>query len=780
MRKKGTLMKRRTTAIIAAAVAVTLLIIALVVVLNNVVNVKAVTDKADGSVYYIIKRDGIYALYDSDKKTMMPKDDQYGYFEGRSGTLFNVDAETGECEQIILATLMEGTNEELGFGQRFLIFPHIEKANILKLEVFNSYGSFTFKRANTETLEEDPKGSFIIDGTPFTSYDQELFASLYVSAGYTLTTQKIENPIKHPETGDFREYGLVPETRKKVDPETGEYVKVKNDVDPETGEPFANEDAPYEYEEYTPAYYVLTDTSGNKYKVIIGDRLVTGGGYYAQYVDIDKNGNETKRDAVYVLGSDVGDTMLAPIEKFVTPELTYPMTMNTYFDVENFLIMSKKEDAKVDDEDYYEDIVAFTYEDLSLRENTIKASEPYYFLSGYGLAGFKASSDNIDACLQGLYTPAYVEVTKLFPTMDDMVKYGIAVEGVDDKGEKTYDLLPEHMITFNFDVLDENGKKEGTINNVIYISALNENGNRYAYTEIYETDKNGKPILDYEEGLIRSTNMIVEIEGHSLEFLNWDKYDWINSSYISLNIAFCDQIILDAPNYKAIFDLENQNDASSEAISSSLLTIHGTDSNGNDVTTFAPKSYEDKNGNIWVVSVSDVKCYSPTGTELKIDNKSAYYDYNVMGTQVRVLNGAIECADGRRVYVSADEVKVQGAETVTYVRYDTNLFRQFYKTLLYASISDSYELTAEEEATKITEANRLLTLTVKDTEGTTYIYNFYYLTSRKAYITVSVDTGEGPSEPSGGFYVLNARVEKFISDAQRFFALEMIDSTAKN
>ncbi len=766
MRKKSTLMRRRVTAIIAVAVAVTLLAVALAIVINNVVNVKAVTDKADGTVYYIIKRDGVYALYDADKKTQMPKDDQYGYFEGRSGTLFNVDAETGEYEQIILATLMEGTNEELGFGQRFLIFPHIEKANILKLEVFNSNGNFTFVRTNPETLEEDPKGSFIIDGTPFTSYNQELFASLYVSAGYTLTTHKVENPIKHPETGDFREYGLVPEMRKKADPKTGEYL--------------TNEDGSFIYEQYTPAYYVLTDTSGNKYKVIIGDMLVTGGGYYAQYVDIDEKGNETKRDAVYVLGADVGDTMLAPIEKFVTPEITYPMTMNTYFDVENFILMSKREGASAGDEDYYDDIVAFTYEDLSERENTIKASEPYVFLAGYGLMGFKASSDNIDACLQGLYNPAYVEVTKLFPTMDDMVKYGIAVEGVDDKGEKTYEMLPEHMVTFNFDVLDDKGVKQETINNVIYISEPNENGNRYAYTEIYETDKDGKPILDYEKGLIRTTNMIVEIEGHSLSFLTWDKYDWINSSYVNLNIAFCDRIELDAPNYKAIFDLNNPKDTSTETISSALLSVHATDSNGNDVTTFSPKSYTDKNGNVWVISVTDVKCYSPTGAELKIDSKSAYYDYNVMGTQARVLRYAIECADGRRVYVSADEVKVQGAETVTYVRYDTSLFREFYKTLLYATISDSYELSDTEKATNITEENRLLTLTVKDTEGTTYIYKFYYLTSRKAYITVSVDTGEGPSEPSGGFYVLNARVEKFIADAQRFFALEMIDSTAKN
>ncbi len=775
MRNKKTLMRRRVTAIIAAAIAVAVLAVALALIINNVVNVTPVTDKADGTVYYIIKRDGVYALYDTDKKTLMPRDSQYQYYEGRSGTLFDIDAETGECEQIVLATLMDGSNESFDDGYpRLLIFPHVEKENILKIEVQNSHGSFVFKRVNEETLEEDPKGSFIIEGSPFTSYDQDLFASLYVSAGYALTSRKINDPIKDPETGDFREYGLVPEVRRKVDPETGEYVKVKNDVDPETGEPFANEDAPYEYEEYTPSYYVLTDTSGKRYKLIIGDKLVTGGGYYAQYVDVDANGNETKRDAVYVLATTIEDTLLAPVEDLVTPEITYPMTANNYFDVENFILMSKNK------ENTYDAVVAFTYEDMSIRENTIKSSEPYYFLSGYGLAGFKASADNIEVCLRGLYSPAYVEVTKLAPSMDDLVKYGIAVSAVDENGKTTYEMLPEHTISFNFDILDESGKKESTINNIIYISALYEDGNRYVYSEIYKTDENGTPMLDHKDGLVRSCNMIVEIEGHSLEFLNWDRYDWINANYVSLNIAFCDEIILDAPNYKAVFDLTNPKDPSTEAISSSLLTVHATDSTGKEVNTFAPRSYVDVNGNVWVVSVSDVKCYSSTGEELTISSSSAYYSHNVMGKQVRVLNGAIECADGRRVYVSADEVKEMGAETVIYTRYDTNLFRQFYTTLICATISDSYEMTPEEEAAVVTEQNRMLTLTVKNTEGTTYVYSFYNLTSRKAYITVTVTTADGVTETNGGFYVLSTRVEKFISDAQRFFALEMIDPTAKN
>ena len=58
-----------------------------------------------------------------------------------------------------------------------------------------------------------------------------------------------------------------------------------------------------------------------------------------------------------------------------------------------------------------------------------------------------------------------------------------------------------------------------------------------------------------------------------------------------------------------------------------------------------------------------------------------------------------------------------------------------------------------------------------DTEGKTVVYKFYSLTSRKAYITVN---------GNGGFYVLPGRLEKFVSDAQRFFNNEIIDPTARS
>ena len=754
IKKRSTLMKRRKIAIVIAAVAVLVLAIALAVVLDYAKTVE-VADPADPSaVYYIKYRSKTYALYDSDKKTVMPTESQYGYYVMESGTLVDIDQETGAYETIVVDYTVEG-NEELGFNFRVLMFPHIEKKNISKLKVVNSKGEFTFVRFNTETGKEDNSSDFVIESSPLTAYDQEMFASLYVSAGYTLTTQKVVSPIKD-ENGEFSEYGLVAETRPLYDEKTGEPV-----IDETTGE--------QKTYEYIPAYYILTDTSGNEYKVIIGDKLVTGGGYYVQYVDVS-TGEDVKRDAVYILSADIGDTMLVAVEEFVTPALTYPMSMNTYFDVEDFFVMYKNHGSDSKDTPYLA-TVAFSYIDLAERENTIKASEPYIF-SGYTLDGYTPSSNNIDACLQGLYTPEFVQVIKLSPDGEDLVKYGLAVpDGTDKNGDPKYSLESEHMVSYKYDILDDEGNKVETIYNIIYISEPNKEGNRYAFTEIWSVDKDGEA-----DERLYTLDMIVEVAGHSLEFINWDSYDWINDSYINLNIAFCEKITLKSSDYWAEFTLDNSASSQESTISSTLLSVHAKDSAGNDRTTFSQLEIMGKGKGSdtvykWVITTSEIKCYDATGKEMKIT--SAYYDYNVLDSQVRVISGYIETTDGSKVYVTADEVKIEAldpAKSVTYVRYDTSLFRQFYKTLLYATIVNSYQLTDEEKAEKITDENCMLTMTVLDSEGKENTYRFYRLTSRKAYITIN---------GNGGFYVQCDRVNKFVSDAQRFFANEYIEATDK-
>ena len=197
----------------------------------------------------------------------------------------------------------------------------------------------------------------------------------------------------------------------------------------------------------------------------------------------------------------------------------------------------------------------------------------------------------------------------------------------------------------------------------------------------------------------------------------------------------------------------------------------------------------------WVITSNDIDVYKVnadgTETSQKINNDYAYYDYNDLDNQVLCRNGRIcgyDTTTGERVevevianyvnvYTSADGnyETSDGVLSRSMLRYDTDLFRKFYQTLLYGSLEGSYVLSEEEEKA-ITEAENGLLLTIeiklKDAESAggkevTNVYKFYMIpgSSRKAYITVN---------GNGGFYVYRTKVDKFISDSQKFFKNEVI------
>lgn len=169
--------------------------------------------------------------------------------------------------------------EALGPNDRILMFKHTPKDEIQSIEVFNEYGSYKFYR--------DSSDNFCLEGYPSLMYDQELFASLVVASGYTITLTRLTDTATE---ADLAEYGL---------------------------------DTPI-------ARWVLTTTSGEKHTVYIGDNLVTDGGYYAQYKG---------RDAIYILSTTLESTILQPVEKLITPYLTAGvMSQNDYFYATNFTI----------------------------------------------------------------------------------------------------------------------------------------------------------------------------------------------------------------------------------------------------------------------------------------------------------------------------------------------------------------------------------------------------------------------------------------------------------
>ena len=129
------MMRKRIIAIIAAALAIVILGVSLSAVLEYVDTIEFVD--VDGTKYYAKNKDDVYKLYAKGSKEPLPTDGQYGYYVTKIGTLVKLDATTGLATEYIPVET-EG-NENVGFNDRVLIFPHIEKKNILSLEVHNEY-----------------------------------------------------------------------------------------------------------------------------------------------------------------------------------------------------------------------------------------------------------------------------------------------------------------------------------------------------------------------------------------------------------------------------------------------------------------------------------------------------------------------------------------------------------------------------------------------------------------------------------------------------------------
>lgn len=753
--KRRSLLKRRKRAIIIAVIAVALLAIALAFVLDYV-NSITVTD-VDGTDYFIRKKDGVYGLYDADD-VLLSVDEVYGFYVTAAGSLIKLDPETGEYE--LFAVVDTEGNETYRVQSRLQMFPHIKKADILSIDVYNSFGSFSFCRMNEKGVL-DASADFVLKQSPSTQFNQDLFASLYVSAGYSLTLRKIQDPIVDA-NGEFSEYGLVSETRINEDGE--EYL-------------------------YEPAYYVLTATDGSKHKVIIGDRVipydftasdgmpVTMGGYYAQYVDLS-GATEVKRQSVYVLDEE-SMSMLVPIENYVTPILSYAMTSTDFNQVEDFTVSHRKEGVKPGDDDLYDPTVSFSYIDMSLREDTMQESFPFVFHTE-DMKGYTPSTTTLMQCLQKIYDPAYVKVWKFQPEDEDLVEYGLYGKTTNEEGKDEYHMFAPHTLSYKYVVRNkDNNDIEQKIEHLILLSEKNENGNYYAYTiwQVVSVDADGKETKNTPT----TYDMIIEIEGDTLSFMEWDKLSWINKQFIDEDIAFVQDIKIETPDYDVFFDLDNSQSDMTEDKKTTNLAVHGEDSTGATMDTFGRLVVTDKSGYTWYIGSTDLLVYRGS-TQMDISKEHGYYGKNQMGHSARCMTEYIECAD-YKIEVTPDVVRIiyNSGKEESLVRYSTSIFRKFYETLLFTSVVDSYELSEEDREALLNDPDAwLMTITInvddtmlagKDGTKRTDVYRFYRLSSRKAYITIN---GEG------GFYVMTSRLEKIVSDAKKCIALQKIDPQTKS
>lgn len=730
LRRRRSVAKMQRNWIIALAV-LTVLLIAAFIVVDYIVNIVYFEDY-DGAKYQIKQKNGIYVMCDSNGDTLDlsvsadTSKNTYIYVT-ELGTEVKVDPDTGINTVYSVIDTVDG--EEVGVSDRIQMFKQIKQADIDKIEVHNAHGAFTFY--------VDKDGDFQIQGHEGVPYSQVMFSSLAVSCGYTLSTRKIQDPIKD-ENGLYTEYGLAPE--KRVDENGNEY-------------------------DYSPYWYRITDINGNSHTVYVGDAVPSNTGYYVKLTD---------RDAVYVMNYSIDGSYLGmydgqvydtiesvlhvPIEKFVTPMVTYPMELNNYFDVRAFALwegdkfnsipenITDEELEKLD----LDPIVSFTYWDLEERTGTFYANTPY--ILAYP-EGYVANDNAIDTTLQSFYTMSTLGVVKLGITEEDL---------------KTYNLVePEYVVYFDF---------QGKYEHLIFISAETERGTRYMTSGIYD--------------------IIVEVDRSKLPFLNYTRNDWVNDLYFSMNLAWAKKIEVEYDGKLYTFELDNSlsdsmsNPTYSEdakkkgTITSDKMTVHAYDSEGNTMDAISQLTVVDKKGFTWTIDHESVKAYNSAGERVNITG--GYYAYNARDEKVIVLEGYIDTAD-YQIYVTANQIRIQthdGALVKEYMRYGMSNLRKFFSALLYASkqgsVHDGTNGLTEEEVNAIlaNRANYDVRIKVETTyvdpdtkKNVVYEYKYYNYSERQAMITVNDGDGE--------FRVLRSFTKKVAEDAGKVISGAPIKATDK-
>ena len=728
-RKKSSLLRRRKIIIIISVLLVIASGIALYFVNDYVNNVIPYVDNADGVTYYIKSVNGVWAMYDK-QGVLLKKEDAFGYYVTASGTLVEVRADSGEYFTRAVPDISDG---ELTEYEKVLVFKHIETKDIRSIEVHNQTDVFTFYRYNIATMKNDDTADFVLRGSPLLTVKKDALSSLSVAAGYPLATMRVDDAKMKDGLIDLHEYGLAPEKRTRVEKdENGNDITVEYD--------------------YTPSYYILTTTSGEKFKMLIGDSLVNGDGYYAQYIELDGE-TEKPRNKLYVFGSSIKYSLLTGAKSFITPGIAYPVTQNDYFDVTDFNL-NKKIDGKL------QSIVSFSYVDIADRTGTVLGSKPYVFTDERSGA-YQPNYDKIDSCLIAFMEPNIVDIAVLSPSQAERAKYGLMSAVVDENGNpvlnenetQKYIYDAPYVISFKRKAKDDTGVMVEFLQTV-YISAKNKNGNYYTYTVLSFLDDTN---MSKVSGI--TFDMICEVSGDTFSFLSYDEYDWIYPYVLETGIKYTTSVTIKKSDYSATFNISNIKNGEDNAIA-----VQATASDGKTADTFGLLKFTDYRGYHWYISQTDVKVYAADGTtEMSPTGKTA--GTNEIGERIKYLTEPILVNDGTisRVYVKLNEIKIEYANgtSKTYVRHQTMIFKKLFQSINALAIVDDFPLTDEEEAALIADPTKYLaTISLTNDQGTTTTVEFYAVTPRKAYILVN---GEG------GFFIETATVERIFANSLNFF-----------
>ena len=345
-------------------------------------------------------------------------------------------------------------------------------------------------------VADDGQTYFTLDGySPVIAVEDSIMSQLVSVTGYTITSYYLD-----PETGESR------------------YLVTTDPSD------FARFGLSKEEEENLP-FYRLETKDGRSYQVFIGDAIPSDGGYYVRVAG---------RDAVYIRSSSevsnisvgYGATVLAPITSYVVPYLTVNGGYSlSYIYIKNFTLTHRTESGE------QETFLMLDYLTTE-RRDMLNAAEVYAFTAPDSMTKYTPNSN------------AYMYVLELMQEWRGGATLEVGI--LDENGEfdmeklKKYGLEdPAYYILFQMPWMSED--------------AIIDTVEEYRLFPLLISNRVGGSY--YVASLM--CDIVAQVPAADLDFLLWDKFDWIDPYLLPYNIRFVDAIRLSSAEGEYDFRLSH-------------------------------------------------------------------------------------------------------------------------------------------------------------------------------------------------------------------------------
>ncbi len=399
---------------------------------------------------------------------------------------------------------------EVLLSDRFFMFQSISSGDIKRIYVENDHGSFAFVKNSS--------GSLVIEGFEGVPCDAEMVATLTSLTTFTLAKTKV---ISSASDEKLEEYGLL--------------------------EPKAS--------------WTVTTNDGESHKVFVGDRLLTGGGYYCMYEG---------RRSVYVLDTDVETAVLCPVEDYISPELCTVIEQTDFYMIEDFTVYTGKEPLFSlrlvdDDEKINKDALAeviMDYPTAYYPNSSYYYEVIYQYMSLMGESCYKLGVTDEDLIALGLDEPAH---TVTFEYHDEKYTMFFSELTEDNKYYAFTSMYPEFILTVDastveyleFKLIDwiEDGMFRQYITNLSEITV--ECGDTEATFELYHSlsDDGTQAVLDVEaNGRMLSEDEVANFRQYYKSFLAIMMEDYIlEDEYCNMTEAELEEYYGDEDNVYLTF-----------------------------------------------------------------------------------------------------------------------------------------------------------------------------------------------------------------------------------